>query len=148
MKKPNIKLVNYQIWKLACEWIGKYELNSEDSNISIDYNVFENTDDPNLFKLDVYVGITPSESKNGLVIDAKIIGYFSFEEGTSIEDKQKAIRYSGFQLLYSTLRGHVNVMTSSFPCKNFILPSIPVKEVVEAIEKKKKESNSKTILNE
>ncbi len=146
MKKPNIKLVSYQVWKLNCEWIGEYENNSEDFNISIDYNVYKNTDDHNLFKLDVYVGIIPSELENGLVIDAKIVGYFSFEKGTSIEDKQKAIRYSGFQLLYSTLRGHVNVSTSSFPCGNFILPSVPVKEVVEAIEEKKKEGNSKIIL--
>lgn len=135
----SIKLVKYNICKINCEWKEDFQKYSKNNTLSIDYDILKNTDNENLFRLDLFVKNTPEQKSNGTYIDTKIVGYFEFDKDSSENDKEVSIRYSGFPLLYSTLRGHICSATSSFPCGSFLLPTIMVKEVVSAIEEKKQE---------
>jgi preprotein translocase subunit SecB len=133
--KANIKLADYQINKMNCEWVPGEIQETQDMVMGVDYNVYQKREDPNHFKLDVFVKVEPKDGLGGIKIDTSIVGFFTFLDGTTEKDKQLQVRYTGFPLLFSTLRGHISAVTSNFPCKTFILPSIIVKDVIESIEK-------------
>lgn len=131
----SLKLVDYQINKMSCNWIGISPMEEQNESLSIDYDIYTQKANSKIYKIDLMVKINPKEKGNGLYIDTKIVGLFEFNHDASNEDMQKSIRYSGFPLLYSTLRGHISSVTAKFPCGSFLLPSIIVKDVVSYIEK-------------
>ena len=70
-------------------------------------------------------------------IDSEIVGYFSFSEEFSDEEKRQiTIRINGSVILYGILRGQIATFTGSFPNGKFNLPTVNMIEIVNEIEKK------------
>ncbi len=137
MKKSSLKLVNYQFKKINCEWIeeGK-QTEGQKGTILFDYKVLRNKKSPNLYRLDLFVSLLPKEDFQGYHIDTCIVGFFSFEESTTENEMEVLVRVNGISLLYSTLRGHISMLTSNFPKGSLILPSVIIQDIVENVEKK------------
>jgi preprotein translocase subunit SecB len=66
-------------------------------------------------------------------ISLKIIGFFSFVEGTAEETMNKMIGLNGLTILYGVSRGIVAQATANCPHGKFILPSV---NFVELLKKK------------
>ncbi len=135
MKKSTIQLVKYYLKKFSCEWIEEDQPEDKQNQLRINYNVFQNKTNHELFRLDFYVSSTPQKGFGGLSIDTCISGLFEFPEGTDETEMQRLIRFNGCSILYSTLRGYISVATANFPTGCHMLPSIVMADVVNSIEK-------------
>lgn len=143
MKNSSLTLVNYQFTKLSCIWKDGKNTKTNHGNMLIDYDVFRNNANPLLFRLDLKVSIDPEKDDAGMKIDTCIVGFFQFDEGTPEDEMHTLVRINGISILYSTLRGHISVLTSNFPSGCTLLPSIIVKDVVDTIESKRQEKTEK-----
>ncbi|MFP4379778.1 MAG: hypothetical protein ACLFUS_04665 [Candidatus Sumerlaeia bacterium] len=78
------------------------------------------------FVLQLKISIESGE-REGLNLKANYEGLFEAPDFLSEDDAEKLVRTNGHALLYSTLRGELKHIASSFPGPKLVLPTIPVK---------------------
>jgi len=137
MKKSSIQLVNYFFKKLLVEWKDGPKEPKNIGKLNINYKVFVNNKESDLYRLDFLLQRTPQDDFGGLNMDIRMEGFFSFPKETPEEEIQKMIRLNGCTILFSTLRGHISSITSSFPDGRITLPSIVMLDLVTKIEKER-----------
>lgn len=146
MKTSSMHLDEFLITKLNVEHIfGETGNKLRKFNIKFDYDVATHKDNDNLFRLNFRVKVKPKKGDSGKVIDAAILGFFSFPPNTDNNDMQYLVRVNGSSMLYSLLRGQIAMITGSFPEGKFNLPAIVMKDKIRQIEKRKEQEkyNSK-----
>lgn len=149
MKQP-LQLEEFFIARLHVDWrFGSPETEGVPqlrSNLGFDYDVLSNADDPLLHALELKVIVEPEPDHAegmGYAIEAHIIGFFRFEEGTPEEEMQYLVRVNGGTILYGILRGQLAAFTGSFPNGKYMLPSVYMQDVVKDVEERKKREREK-----
>lgn len=102
-----------------------------------DYSVAVNAKDKARFKLDLrlkFSEVGKQQAEVGYVIEADLVGIFSFPEDSDQETRQKLVRVNGVNLLYSTFRGVLSGLTGVFPGGKLVLPTIMPMEIVKQVE--------------
>ena len=126
-----ISLNNFFYKKLNVRWIDGVCCNETPYGMSFSFDLRTKKDNPNNILLTLGIKVMPTEKFQGIGIDAKIEGFFSIDD--AIDDSRKNF-YSivnSATILYGIFRGQLNLLTSSFPCERFILPTVMMKDEVE-----------------
>jgi hypothetical protein len=145
-KSSSLRLEEFFLTKLNMKYISG-DGNPADAiapyNFSMDYDVARRVDDNRFFKLDFKIKAKPKKGVSGLSIDAELFGVFSFPEGTGENEMQYLVRVNGCAILYGLLRGQVAMLSGSFPCGKFNMPTIVMRDRIAAIEKKRQRAAGK-----
>jgi preprotein translocase subunit SecB len=133
VKKLHVDCASYEQWS---------KINSD--NPFIDYTILRNPKNGRQFAIDMLIRAFSGKdpSKPGLIIEASLVGFFSFSDDSSEDEMQYLIRINGATILYGLLRGHIISITGAFPYGPFLLPSIYMDEIIPKIEMRKRASSS------
>jgi preprotein translocase subunit SecB len=109
-------------------------------NSGFDYDVAIHAKNDKAFKLDLRLSISEvgkQRAEVGYLIEAQIVGLFSFESDVDRQTCEKLVRVNGVSILYSTFRGVLAGMTGLFPGGKLSLPSIMPMHVVQQVEERR-----------
>jgi preprotein translocase subunit SecB len=109
-------------------------------NLTCDYNVAYNAQDNSMFKMELSVRLSQvgkQQADVGYIIEADLVGLFSFPTEVDAEDRQMLVRVNGINLLYGTLRGILANMSGVFPSERLVLPAINPMDIVQQVETRK-----------
>lgn len=139
--KKYLELNDFNLTNLNIEW--KNLSPGIEENPYIDYDILRNQENPCEFgmRLIVHTHTISDPKKPSLVINAEILGFFTFFEDATLSenDKQYLIRLNGSTILYGMLRGVITSTSGAFPCGHFVLPSVYMQELIPKIEQRKRE---------
>lgn len=138
-----LQLEDYYLTKLHIDWRAptKAQVQVEEIQTGLDYDVAVHAKEKQRYKLDLRIRLaeTGKEQKDvGYVVEADIVGLFSFPEDCEKVIREKLIRINGVSILYSTFRGILGGMTGMFEGRRLALPTIMPNEVVQRVEDAKK----------
>lgn len=137
-----LRLRQFDLLQLHVDWAPPKDGADADLDepiVGCHYEVLRSKESPREFALEFTVKVLPAPGKPvaGYVIDAKIVGFFSFPESMDEEQMQQLIRINGGTILYGILRGQLSAFTGAFPGGQFILPAVYMQEVVVDVERKR-----------
>lgn len=142
MNSSLLQLEDYGLTDLSIKWEPMDQNPVEaKSSTAITYQVAYQTDNPHKYKLTLEFRhlIGSAEGKDHLSIQASIVGYFLFQETTSLHDRERAIRINGLTILYGALRGLLLPITATFPLGfRYVLPAVDMIQIIKAVEETKK----------
>ena len=123
--------------------------NLNQDGLTVGYNVYQNEENPLLYKIDFQVIIKDGDQGEAKCA-AFIEGYFSFDEQSDSETRDYLIRLQGCTTLYGILRGILSSITSMTRSRKILLPNIMMQEVVKDIEegRQREESEDKSSTEE
>lgn len=150
MKAP-IQLAGYRIKKLHFEIVKDFEsYNVEKAlfSIDVDFEIYSNDEDPNQFKVDLFLKIIPSiDEEIHLPYEIEMIleGVFFFEEELEDEEKAYHLNISSPTMLYGAARSIIHQLTGE---TSYGAISIPAVQFSKIAEQKQKEENNNSIDSE
>lgn len=143
MTEPVCVLEEFYLTRLKVQWFEPEEPIEVDTRFGFNYDVAYSQDDPNRYRLTFRVTCEPgTQPKVGYEIDSEMMGFFSFPEDTPREEMEYLIRLNGSTILYGILRGELASVTGMFPHGKFVLPTVMMSDVVEAVEKERAEKSA------
>jgi len=147
MKAP-VQLADYRIKKLNFEIIKDFEsfdIEQASFSIDVDFDIFSNDDDPNQYKIDLFLAIIPSrEEEMHLPYEIEIIleGVFYFEIELDNEEKAYHLNISSPTMLYGAARSIIHQLTGESNYGAISIPAIQFSKVAEQKQKEEVENNN------
>lgn len=150
MKAP-VQLANYRTKKIHYEIVEDFEEYSlEDAlfSVDIDFDIFSNNEDPNRYKVDLFLKVIPAvEEEIHLPYEIEIIleGVFFFEKELEDEEKAYHLNISCPTMLYGAARSIIHQLTGE---TSYGAISIPAVQFSKIAEKKQREKNNNSMDSE
>lgn len=138
-----LQLLNYRFTDLSIHYVPPADSDSKEHSLQLEPKVkIHEKSEEQLYELRFKLNIDPGDG-GGLRIEAVFEGLFQAPEMLSGDEALELVQTNGLSLLYSTLRGEIAHLTSSFPVEKVLLPTIPIKPF-QPPAKKKKAAKKKT----
>jgi preprotein translocase subunit SecB len=141
--KRLLELNDFWMTKLHIDWAEKAAAGRDPQNPYINYNVRQNPKDKRQLALDLFIRVCSkgAEASGGYLIEAALIGIFTFSPEATDDEIQTLIRINGGTILYGVLRGIISSATGSFAGEKYTLPTVYFHELIPLIEKRKEEAH-------
>ena len=145
---PALQLDKFTVLRLLIDWRPPTVPVVDVDHLKCDfsYDVATHKQEPRRYRmiLDFKMEeVGKQQAGTGYVIEARLEGQFTFDESFEETKRQIAVRISGLNMLYGSLRGVLAGITGTFPGGTITLPSIKPQSVVEDVEKRKLAQNAK-----
>ena len=146
MKAP-VQLAGYRLKKLHFEIIKDFEIYDIEKalfSIDVDYEIYSNNEDPNQYKVDLFLEIIPSveeEMHLPYKIEMVLEGVFFFEGEEELEDEEKAyhLNISSPTMLYGAARSTIHQLTGETSYGAISIPAIQFSKIAEEKQKSTQE---------
>jgi preprotein translocase subunit SecB len=137
VEKSNIRFTNFVVvdLKITCNFPDKSAEQVLDSDVDLNYEIFQFTNDVNSFQIRMDLNIAPPEDKFGYKMQVSCMGNFNFDEGQEKEQIDVQLNSTCIPLLLGNLRGVLSTITSNFPFGKYLLPSLSIKSIIDAGKK-------------
>ncbi len=146
--KPVCQLEEYLLTRLHLDFNPppKDEVRINQVKSAFDYSLGVHSKEVRRYRFDLHVKCYEAdeeEIKVGYEVEAAITGFFSLDEEVPKEKMEVLVRLNSFSILYGMLRGIVATASGSFPGGKFLLPAVMPQDIVELVERAKKEEAEK-----
>lgn len=146
MSQPVVQLDDFGLTDLRVHWEADADEGQQAiSNLTVAYTVRTLSADPTKYRLTMTVKEQRRIKQGDLLssVEATILGFFSFPDGTTTDEREKRIRLNGLTMLYGALRGALATVRGIFPPNfRYVLPSVNMLEVIKNVEEKRARKTS------
>jgi len=111
--------------------------NSVEGEIFVDFDIYKNSNNPLVYKIPMIISVR-AYPNSPYGIDTRIIGIFSYQEGTNRAYIEKTINLNAPSILYGIIRGVICEITANFENGKFILPAVNFIEILKNKVSKRK----------
>lgn len=134
----DLNFENYTLESFSCQ--ANMDFKEEDTpekkegKIQLALNVKKKSGVPD-YMIEMEIGLNKEEDSfraNPYRISMKILGFFTFKDGTDTKKMSAMVHLNGSAMLYGIARGIVAQITANGPHGRFLLPSVNIKEVLKA----------------